>query len=305
MPPSPFRRLAATSQLVVFVALLAVIVSTLVVIGVGAVPPATTAFDAILGDSPDLQNAVRGGISEPSRVLAADGSTLGRFKPEERFVPITADAIPTNIVNAVVAAEDESFLDHAGVDAAAIVRAAIANVRSGDVDQGGSTITQQLVKNLFTDGSRSLERKVDEARIALQIERDYDKRQILAAYLNTVFFGEGAVGIRAASRTYFRKPVEEVTLSEAALLAGVIPAPSALNPRTDPVAAEARRQLVLDRLDESGLASPEEVAAARGDRPEVHPPRPEIDRYPFFMDYVRRWLSRSPECPPISSTRGG
>ena len=283
------RRILATTELVAVVTVVAVMLSALVVIAGGVVPAAVGPVDELLGPSPDLKNAVRAGLSEPSRVVAADGTVLGRFEPEERFLPIEADDIPESVRDAVLAAEDEAFLQHAGIDVVAIARAALTNLRNGGVEQGGSTITQQLVKNLFTGGDRSLDRKLDEAKVALQLERDYDKREILAAYLNTVFFGEGAIGVRAASRTYFRKPVEQLTLAEAAMLAGVIPAPSVYNPRRAPDAAEARRQLVLDRLLESGLASEEEVEAARP-APVVHPPRQPVEQYPYFLDYVRRWL---------------
>jgi penicillin-binding protein 1A len=282
----------------------AALVATTVALA-GAIPPPAAAFDRLIGPGPDLEAAVRSGLSEPSRVLAADGSLLGRFQPEERFVPIDADEIPASVATAIVAAEDATFFEHAGIDARAIVRAALADVREGEVSQGGSTITQQVVKNLFTDGSRTLDRKVEEARLAIQLERDHSKREILAAYLNTVFFGEGAIGIRAASRTYFRKPVEQLSLSEAALLAGLIPAPSVYNPRVAPDVAETRRQLVLDRMAASGLASPSQVAAARAERPVVQPPSAAVAAYPYFMDYTRRWLLGTGGVPSQQLYQGG
>ncbi len=284
------RRLVAAMQLPVLLAVVAALLSSGLFVVAIQVPSAVPTLDLLLGPSPDLEAAVRNGLSEPSRVLASDGSVIGRFRPEERFVPVTAETLPEPVVDAIVAAEDGSFFDHSGIDAAAVARAAVRNLRSGEIDQGGSTITQQLVKKLFTDGSRTARRKLEEARIALQLERDYDKREILAAYLNTVFFGEGAVGIRAASRTYFRKPASQLSLSEAALLAGIVPAPSTYNPRVDPEAAEWRRQLVLGRLVDSGRATAAEVAEARAAPPTVHPPRKSIEKYPYFMDYVRRWL---------------
>ncbi|MDQ4099371.1 MAG: transglycosylase domain-containing protein, partial [Chloroflexota bacterium] len=285
--------------------LAAILVAGGAVAALRTLPRPDPALDTILGTSPDLRRAVRKGLSEPTRVVAADGSVIGQFRPEERFVAIAPEDIPDAVLRAVLAAEDTAFLQHAGIDAEAILRASLANLKGGSVEQGGSTITQQLVKNLFTSGDQTLQRKLDEAKIALQLERDYTKREILAAYLNTVFFGEGAVGVRAAARTYFRKPVAQLNLSEAALLAGIIPAPSVSNPRVDPEGAEERRLRVLDRLAGSGLASLEEVEAARSQPPVVHPRPPDVARYPYFMDYVRRWLLERAGLPADMLYRGG
>jgi penicillin-binding protein 1A len=284
-------RLGASLQLLIVTVVIAALLAAAGLRAIATVAPAATRVAAVvLGDAPPLDAAVRQGLSAPSKVLAADGSIIGRFRPEERYVPITADAIPEPVVAAVVAAEDAGFLHHAGIDVQAIARATIANLQHGGISQGGSTITQQLVKNLFTDGDRTIARKLEEARLALVIEREHGKREILAAYLNTVFFGEGAIGIRAAARTYFDKPVEQLNLSEAALLAGIIPAPTVYNPRVDPEGAEARRLEVLDRALESGLASLDEVRTARQQEPMVVAPKRAVEAYPYFLDYVRRWL---------------
>jgi len=245
---------------------------------------------ALATEAPDLYGASAAQRSAPTVVRAGDGTVIGTFRPEELHVPIEPGDVPPVVAEAVVAAEDEGFWRHGGIDVEGIARAALANVRAGELRQGGSTITQQLVKNLFTDGDRTLARKVEEVRLALAIEREYPKEEILAAYLNTTYFGEGAVGIEAAARTYFRKPLAEVTLAEAALLAGVIPAPSHWNPRTDPGGAESRRQHVLDRMEATGAATPGAIADARAATPTVHPARAMPARYPFFVDYVRRWL---------------
>ncbi|MFP5319835.1 MAG: transglycosylase domain-containing protein [Acidimicrobiia bacterium] len=248
-----------------------------------------SALVRLLGPAPDMP-ASPVAFSQPSVVLAADGTVIGRFQPEETHVPLAPGEIPDTVAAAVVAAEDERFWTHPGIDLPAVVRALASNVAAGAVVQGGSTITQQLAKNLFTDGGRTLERKLEEVRLTLHLERRYEKKDILAAYLNTTFFGEGAVGIDAAARTYLRKEARQLTLGEAALLAGLIPAPTRLNPRNDPDAAEARRQLVLDRVEAAGLAGGEEVARARAERPRVHPARPSVEGSPYFLDYVRRWL---------------
>ena len=225
-----------------------------------------------------------------STVFALDGTPIGQFKGAESQVQVSAADIPDTIRRAVVAAEDHRFFKHRGVDWQAIGRALHADVAAGHVVQGGSTITQQLIRNLYTGSERSMGRKAREALLAIQAERVYSKEDILARYLNTVYLGESTFGVEAASQSYFRKPAKELTLSEAALLAGVIPAPSLYSPRANPELAEHRRQIVLDLLARYRMATPDEVARARAERPVVHPPpRPET-HFPFFMDYLRTYL---------------
>lgn len=149
-------RIRSLGKLALVLAVVTLLVSGALAVTIGRAPTPASTLAALLGEPADLDAAVREHLSEPSRVLAADGSVLGRFQPEERFVPISADEIPEPVVASVVAAEDESFFDHGGLDLRAILRAAVNNVRSGDAAQGGSTITQQLVKNLFTEGDRTL-----------------------------------------------------------------------------------------------------------------------------------------------------
>jgi penicillin-binding protein 1A len=229
-------------------------------------------------------------VVQRSLVYAVDGTVIGEFREATSRVPVTADQIPDTIKRAVVAAEDHSFYDHGGIDWKSLTRAAWTNLRSGEYDQGGSTITQQLVKNRYTDGERSLRRKLHEAFISLQLERALSKEEILAHYLNTVYFGDSLYGVAAAARSYFHKPLREVNLSEAALLAGIIPAPSRYSPRTHPEAAERKRRLVLDAVERHGLATAEEVAGARAAPPTVHPPPVLRSPYPYFLDYVRHYL---------------
>lgn len=254
---------------------------------------------------PDLIAAAERPPARPTVVVAADGSRLAAFRPEELHEPISAESIPPNVRAAVLAAEDSDFDEHRGVDVAAIVRAAKANIQSGGIEQGGSTITQQLVKNLFTSGAGTFDRKVREATMSVAIEAHYEKDEILAAYLNTTYFGEGAIGIGAAARTYFRKAAEDLTLSEAAMLAGTIPAPSDFNPRVAQEVAEERRLLVLRRLEATGLAPPSAIEAARGELPVVHPPRSSLGPHPYFVDYVRRWLLENDRLTPRQLFSGG
>jgi len=231
--------------------------------------------------------------SQISVVYAADGSRIGEFRLAEQSIPITADQIPETIRDAVIAAEDHDFFAHEGVDFDAVARAVLANLSAGRIVQGGSTITQQLVKNLYFEDrgrSRSFLRKAQEGLLAAQLEREFSKEEILTKYLNALYLGDLNFGVEAASQSYFRHPAAALTLSEAALLAGVIPAPSLYSPRQNPEGAEARRQRVLDQILEHGLATPEEVEAARAQPPVVHPPPEVIGKYPYFTDYVRRYL---------------
>ena len=227
---------------------------------------------------------------QASTVFAIDGTPIGVFKGAETQIEISKENIPDTIRRAVVAAEDHRFFKHRGVDWQAIGRALQEDVKAGEFVQGGSTITQQLIRNLYTGSERTMVRKAREALLSVQAERVLSKEDILARYLNTVYLGESTFGVEAASQSYFRKAAKDVSLSEAALLAGVIPAPSVFSPRANPELAEQKRQLVLDLLARYRMATPEEVAAARADRPVVHPPPRVETQYPFFMDYLRTYL---------------
>ncbi|MDQ1498673.1 MAG: penicillin-binding protein, partial [Actinomycetota bacterium] len=243
--------------------------------------------------------------SRVSTVYAVDGTPIGEFKEAESRVVIPADQIPKTIKIAVVASEDHEFYNHAGVDWRGIVRAFWADVQKRQLRQGGSTITQQLAKNLYTDGSRTITRKAKEALIAAQIERSLSKDEILAKYLNTVYMGDSVFGVQAAAQSYFKKDAKDLTLSESALLAGVLPAPSLYSPRSHPQAAETRRNEVLDRVQRYGLASPDEVARARAGKPKVYPPPGVVGRYPYFLDYLRIYLTEVKKYDPELIYRGG
>lgn len=166
------------------------------------------------------------------------------------------------IPQAVIAIEDRRYHSHFGVDPIGLARALFENVTSGRLSQGGSTITQQLAKNLFLKPDRTIERKVQEVLLAVWLEQKYTKDQILEMYLNRVYFGSGAYGVEAASRRYFGKPASDVTLPEAALLAGLLKAPSRLSPARDPKAAEVRTQLVLAAMQDADMISAGEMRMA-------------------------------------------
>ncbi len=250
---------------------------------------------------PDETNPTE--ASEVTRVYDAFGNEVETFRSFETSLPVQRGDIPEVLKDAVVAAEDRNFYNHSGVDVGAALRALWVDLRSGEVVQGGSTITQQYVKNAYTGGERTVTRKVREAVLASQLDRQISKDEILYRYLSDTYFGEGAYGVGAAAATYFRKPVNELTLSESALLAGLIPAPSRYSPRVDPFGAEDRRLGVLDAMLEEEMISEAEhtLAVAQpvwlaelgepaGPVTTVLPPEPQTANHPWFKDYVRRYV---------------
>ena len=243
--------------------------------------------------------------SRVSTVYAVDGTPIGEFREAQTRQVIPADQIPETMKIAVIASEDHSFYEHSGVDWRGIVRAFWADVRHRSLKQGGSTITQQLAKNLYTDGDRTLTRKAKEALIAAQVERVMSKDEILAKYLNTVYMGDSVFGVQAAALSYFKKDAKDLTLSEAALLAGMLPAPSLYSPRSNAGPAERRRLEVLAQIEQLGLASTEDIAKARSEKPKIYPPPGVVGKHPYFLDYVRIHLLEVKKYDPDLVYRGG
>src|SRR5688572_23615153 len=207
-----------------------------------------------------------------SAVYAADGTRLGFIQSDEIRTPIPLQRIPESMQAATIAIEDERFYAHGGVDYEGVVRAAFKNLEAGKAVEGGSTITMQLVRNLYVGRERTLERKIREARLAEELEDRHSKRWILESYLNSVPYGtvdgQTAVGVQAAAETFFDKPAKNLTLEESALLAGLPQSPSKLNPFQNPRDALERRNKVLDKLEELGYISPARAATAKRSRSE-------------------------------------
>ena len=231
-----------------------------------------------------------------SQIRASDGTLLATLFEENR-TPIAEGEIPEVLKNAVVAVEDARFWDHSGVDAKAIVRAAIANLGKGDTVQGGSTITQQLAKMMyFPDGERTFKVKLTEARVAFRLEREHTKAEILTMYLNRAYFGSGAYGIAAAAETYFRTQPMKLTLPQAALLAGLIRSPGSLNPFDQPQASIDRRAHVLRRMRQEHMITPDEEAAATKAPLGLTKRRPPLGtlRHPYFVEFVKQQVLADP-----------
>jgi penicillin-binding protein 1A len=196
------------------------------------------------------------------RVLARDGSLVSERGGGDAYVPY--DLLPRHLIDAVVATEDRRFFKHWGLDPSGLIRATLSNLRAGRVAEGGSTLTQQLAKNLFLGSERTLSRKLEEVILALWLEARLGKRSILELYLNRVYFGAGAYGVEAASQRFFSKSAQAVTLMEAALLAGLLKAPSKYSPVHSPPAAQERAQSVIAKMVEARLLSEEEGDKAAG-----------------------------------------
>ncbi len=240
----------------------------------------------------------------PSLVYDRNGTLIATFHQFDQRIPVTEKDIPAVLKEAVVSIEDRNFYHHGGVDIRGSLRALVADLRNSQPVQGGSTITQQYVKLTYTNGQRNLTRKIKEAILASRLDRASSKDEILFQYLSTIFFGDGSYGIGAASENYFRIPVSQLTLSEAAMLAALIRAPTTLAPRENASGADARRILVLDKMLEQGyitqvqhdqaVAQPVTVLGP-GDTPTdtetaVFPPQQDKPQYPAFVDYLLRYL---------------
>ena len=239
-----------------------------------------------------------------SVVYASDGSVLAEWHAEEDRALITYDELPRHLIDAVVAIEDERYWAHAGVDLQALARALIADLESGTIAQGGSTITQQYLKNVVLTPEVTLDRKVAEAALALRLEEGLTKEEILERYLNTVYLGDGAYGVGTAATHYFGKAPRDLTLGESALLAGLIQSPGSTDPYRDPDAALARRRVVLERMVRLGWISQDEAEAADQESLVLQVQRPgDVSRYPYFTEEVKRRLLDDPALGETATDR--
>ncbi len=254
------------------------------------VAAAFTSANGVLNNC-DLASLKPVSIGQNSFVYAADGSLLGAIPAERNRQPVTLEGMSKWVTEATVAVEDRRFYEHGGLDYEGIVRAAVRNLESGHVVQGGSTITQQLVRNLYIGNERSLERKIKEACLARKVEKGHTKNWILASYLNQVYFGNHAYGVEAAAQTYFSKHAKDLDIVEAALIAGMPQAPSVYDPFQRPNEAVRRRNEVL-----GAMLSAHYIDRAQHDEAVSSPlklTRGHIYtkiREPFFFSYVREEL---------------
>lgn len=241
-------------------------------------------------------------LSERSLVYDRFGNLMATFVSAENRVKIDIEDIPREVVDSVLAAEDSSFFSHDGVNARSIARALTANIESGDVSQGGSTITQQVVKNAITGGEQDFARKVREATLAVKLEQEYTKNEILERYLNTIYLGSGAYGVGAAAEVYFSKDVTELTWAEGALLASIIRCPNTCDPFRSTSRALARRSTVLDALYSTRRITKLDRDVAK------FTPLPEEPNLPdqpedYFIEHVKQLLLDDPRLGDTPTAR--
>ncbi|MCI6283644.1 transglycosylase domain-containing protein [Selenomonas sp.] len=246
---------------------------------------------ASMNTKSDLADDIRPPAS--SLVYDSDGNEIATIHAAENRMPVKLDQVPQNLQDAFVAVEDNRFYDHIGVDPRGIARAIWANLRGRTVSEGGSTITQQLAKNAYLTQDRTLKRKIQEVFLALRLEHQYTKSEILELYLNQIYFGQGAYGVQAAARTYFGKDVEDLTLNECAMLAGIPKSPNYYSPLNNLQAAQERKATVLDQMVKYGYLDSATAEKTKQEKPDLVKPDPAKDdkgEASYFVDYVTQKL---------------
>ncbi|MEB3290907.1 MAG: penicillin-binding protein 1A [Leptolyngbya sp.] len=282
-PPSPRRRGGiALPALVILVALVA-----------GGATRTYRLVKTTWADLPDSEQALTYQRDGTITMISADGVILQKIGPASRETS-SYEAIPDHVIAAFIASEDQHFYEHRGVDYRGITRAALTNLRRGSVVEGASTITQQLARIVYLSQERSIQRKAREILMAHKLERNLTKAQIMERYLNLVYLGSGAYGVSDAAWIYFGKPLEQLTVAEAALIAGMAPAPSLYSPGVNPEAALAQRDRVLQRMLATGSITPTEADTALAEDVAVTPNEPKFlySEFPYFTIYVEKQLEQ-------------
>ena len=250
-------------------------------------------FLSVSSGLPDISANIAPDAS--SRIYDAKGRLITTVHAEENRLPVSIDEVPANLQNAFIAVEDNRFYEHLGVDPLGIIRAVFRNIISGNATaQGGSTITQQLARNAFLSQEQTLKRKLLEAFLALKIERQYTKKEILEMYMNQIYFGQGCYGIQTASKVYFGKDVKDLSLAQCALIAGLPNSPNYYSPFHSVEAAKQRQSIVLDQMVKYGYITESEAAAAK--EADIHLARPQEQRgtdsvASYFVNYVIHLIS--------------
>ena len=234
-------------------------------------------------------------LAQRSVLYAADGSILQYLHGEEDRLPVTLDKVPQHVVTAVLDAEDERFFEHGAIDLRSMTRALVSNLEAGEISEGGSTITQQLVKTALLNPKQDLNRKLQEASLAIRLERQMSKNEILERYLNTVYFGNGAYGLQAAAERYYQTDVDKLTLGQAVLLAGLIRNPVYADPYNNPEDARARRDVIIDRMARLNHITPEQVVELKAEPLPQPLPQEDFDSKNYFTRHVVDQLLNDPK----------
>jgi 1A family penicillin-binding protein len=235
------------------------------------------------------QSLIDADFPVPSKILDANGKVITTVDEENR-IPVSLDNISSYMQQAIVAIEDSRFYQHNGVDPVGLARALWRNIETRSIVEGGSTISQQLVKNLYLGPERTVGRKIQEVFLTIQLERKHTKDEILEMYLNQIYFGQGAYGVEAAARTYFNKPAKDLGLAESAMLAGVPRAPSIYAPSRNFEGAKARQATVLNRMVELGMISPEQAQQAGGQYLEPSKVPVSVRKAPYFTNEIMNYI---------------
>lgn len=253
----------------------------------------TWGYYRITRDLPELSSIEDYRPSAVTKVYANDGTLIAEFFDQRRY-PVKIAEVPRMVINCFLAAEDAHFYTHQGIDFSSILRAVYKNIIAGNARQGGSTITQQVVKNLLLTPEKKIERKIKEAILSYRLEKRFTKDEILQIYLNQIYFGNTAYGIKAAAKIYFHKEISEITLAEAATLAGLVKAPSMYSPLRSPEDSKRRLNYVLSQMLKAGFATREEVDAASKEKMIVYPAKIDnIYHAPFFVSELRRIMTEN------------
>jgi penicillin-binding protein 1A len=265
-------------KLIIVLAVLSIVVGT-----------SAGGYLAISSGIPSIEEIKQYKPTAGTKIYADDDVLIGELKAEKgTFVPITK--IPQNMINAMVAVEDSRFWKHKGIDYIAIARAVGKDILYGGLKEGASTITQQLAKVMFLTPEKTFKRKIKEAALAIKIEKYLEKKEILELYLNKVYFGHGAYGVEMASQIYFGKSITQTSLSEAALIAGLVKAPSTYSPYNNITKAKERQHLVLSRMEDEGYIRKSEKENALRQPIHLSSMRKGIEANNYFVEYVRKYL---------------
>lgn len=233
-------------------------------------------------------------LATRSVLYAADGSILQYLHGEEDRLPVTLDRVPKHVITAVLDAEDERYYEHGAIDLRSMTRALVSNLEAGEISEGGSTITQQLVKTALLNPKQDVNRKLQEASLAIRLERQMSKDEILERYLNTVYFGNGAYGLQAAAERYYQTDVDKLTLGQAILLAGLIRNPVYADPYNNPEDARGRRDVIIDRMGRLNHITPEQVVELKAEPLPQPMPEEEIAGSNYFTRHVVDQLLNDP-----------
>lgn len=266
---------------------MALLVAALVLVAVGVT--GCVVLNRVAGSLPDPTKPLKG-TDLTTRIVDRNGATITDLFADQNRQLVALSDIPSTMREAVISTEDQRYYEHPGVDLLGLARAVVVDIRAGAKVQGGSTITQQYVKQAFVGDETSLRRKVSEALLAYRLEQQYSKDQILAMYLNTIYFGHGSYGIQTAAKTYFGKSVQQLSLTESAMLAGVIKSPARYSPYLDPTAAKLRRDTVLGQMRDQGYIDQAAYAAAVAAPVKTVGLKRGSAVAPYFVEYLKDQL---------------